>query len=524
MKTSHSSYHSRSSQVPVHASELSSRLWSIADALRGSMDASKFKDYILAMIFYRYLSGRAEKELLSGLCPGCRDTYEERFRKDPEAARKWSLEHLGWVIEPPFLFSSLIRQIENGLFSVRNLEEAIKAVANSAKSPEARAAFDGIFDSMNLNDPELGRDESQRSSLIAAVLSQIHSIPFDTEDTDIDVLGTAYMILIGQFASDAGKRGGEFFTPSAFSRLCARLACLGQEEISSVCDPAMGSASMLLEVLREIPPGSSVRFFGQEKNRTTYNLARMNMIIHGIPFGNFSFFHDDTIACDRFGSLKFTVQVANPPFSQKWNSDPEYLKDPRFSGAGRLAPRSYEDFAFLQHMVYHMDDNGRAAVLLPHGILFRGGAEGVIRTHMVKNLNVVDAVIGLPPGCFHGTPIPVCCLVLARNRSCPDSVLFIDASRSFLPGRKINTISDEDIDRIVTVCRDRTEQNGFSRSVPLSLIEENEFSLNISRYVSAAEEEPPVDLKQVREELAFHRAQCARLQQEMDRYLSRLGL
>lgn len=512
------------SPSPGHASELSCRLWSIANDLRGNMDASRFKDYILSVIFYRYLSERAERELPSAMSPGGGSSYGDVFRKDAGAARKWSLEHLGCVIEPPFLFSSMIARIENGTFSMEKLKEALDAIAASPQTPAAGAAFDGIFDSMNVSDTELGRDEEERSRLMALVLSKIHAISFHAESADIDVLGTAYMILIGLFASDAGKKGGEFFTPTAFSRLCARLACLGLEKVESVCDPAMGSASMLLEAARQAPSGSAVHFYGQEKNRTTYNLARMNMIIHGIACGNFSFFHDDTIACDRFGSHKFTVQVANPPYSQKWSSDPRYLEDPRFRGPGRLAPRSYQDFAFLQHMIHHMDENGRAAVLLPHGILFRGGAEAVIRAHIVRDLNVVEAVIGLPPGCFHGTPIPVCCLVLAKNRRRPDSILFMDASRSFLPGRKMNTISEEDISRIVDVCRLWEDRDGFSRAVPLDLIRENGFSLNISRYVTTEEEESPVDLEAVRLELEFHRARCARLEQEVEEYLTRLGI
>lgn len=506
------------------AAELSSRLWSIANDLRGNMDASKFKDYILSLIFYRYLSelakNRAETELLSssGL------SYEEMFQRQPALIRDWSLAHIGCVLEPCHLFSSMIDRIRDGVFSVRDLERAVAAIASSAKSPEAQAAFEGIFDSLNLNDLELGREEAQRNHLISAVLEKIDGIPFSAENASVDVLGTAYMILIGLFASDAGKKGGEFFTPTQFSRLCARLVCLGLGTISSACDPAMGSASMLLEIIRETGGTGVGHFYGQEKNGTTYNLARMNMIIHGIPCGQFSFYHGDTIARDHFDQLKFTVQVANPPYSQKWSADPSYLADPRFSDPGRLAPKSYEDFAFLQHMIYHMEENGRAAVLLPHGVLFRGGAEAAIRAHIVGKLNVVDAVIGLPSGCFHNTPIPVCCLVLAKNRRHPDSILFVDASRSFIPGKKMNTISDGHIDRIVGACETWTEQEKFCRPVPLSQVAANGYSLNISRYVDTAEAKPPVDLAQVQQDLARHRARCAELEKQVNEQLARLGL
>ncbi len=465
------------------------------------MDASKYKDYILSLIFYRYLSEHGEK------------------------LAKEALANLGYVLEPRYCFSSLIKGIEDGSFTISLLQEAVEAVTASAKTPEAKAAFDGIFDSLDLNARELGKDEEQRTRLISRVLLKINDIPFGAGDAAMDVLGTAYMILIGLFASDAGKKGGEFFTPAQLSRLCARLACLGLSEIPSACDPAMGSASMLLEIPRAAGSVSVGHFYGQEKNRTTYNLARMNMLIHGIPCEKFSFFNDDTISSDQFGNRKFRVQVANPPYSQKWDASQEFLNDPRFSGPGRLAPRSYEDFAFLLHMIWHMDEQGQAAVLLPHGVLFRGGAEAVIRTYIVENLNVLDAVIGLPPGCFHSTPIPVCCLVFKRNRGANrDNILFMDASRCFIPGKKTNTISDETLDRIVSACEMRTDQEKFCRAVPLTEVLENGCSLTISRYVDLSEKTPPVDLAQVQSDLKRHRARCLSLEQEVNQYLSRLGL
>ena len=340
----------------------------------------------------------------------------------------------------------------------------------------------------------------------------------------MDVLGTAYMILIGLFASDAGKKGGEFFTPVQFSRLCARLACLGLETVPSVCDPAMGSASMLLEVLGQ--PGLSVEHvYGQEKNRTTYNLARMNMLIHGLSCSRFTFFNDDTIASDQFGSRKFTVQVANPPYSQKWDADPEFLSDPRFQGPGRLAPRSYEDFAFIQHMVWHMEEDGRAAVLLPHGVLFRGGAEADIRAWLIRDAGVLDAVIGLPAGCFHSTPIPVCCLVFRKNRGeRRGHILFVDASGDFVPGKKQNTISDGALERIVSAYSAWEEVPGYCRPVSSEEIRENGYNLNISRYVDTREPEPDLDLASIQKDLSARRARCRALEKEVDAYLSRLGL
>lgn len=477
------------------AAELSARLWSISGDLRGNMDASRFKDYILGLLFYRCLSERSQEG-----------------------------SSLEYRLEPRFLFSSMIQRIRDGSFSLTLLQEAVDSLTASAVTPAAKAAFDGIFDSMDLHSRELGRDEAQRTKLIAQVLSKIDGLPLSASQADMDVLGTAYMILIGLFASDAGKKGGEFFTPVQFSRLCARLACLGLENVPSVCDPAMGSASMLLEVLGQ--PGLSVEHvYGQEKNRTTYNLARMNMLIHGLPCGRFTFFNDDTIASDQFGSRKFTVQVANPPYSQKWDADPEFLSDPRFQGPGRLAPRSYEDFAFIQHMVWHMEENGRAAVLLPHGVLFRGGAEADIRAWLIRDADVLDAVIGLPAGCFHSTPIPVCCLVFRKNRGeRRGRILFVDASGDFVPGKKQNTISDGALERIVSAYSAWEEVPGYCRPISSEEIRENGYNLNISRYVDTREPEPDLDLAAIQKDLSARRARCRALEKEVDAYLSRLGL
>ena len=330
-------------------------------------------------------------------------------------------------------------------------------------------------------------------------MTRVNDIDFDLKDSQFDVLGTAYMILIGLFASDAGKKGGEFFTPAGPSKLCATLAAIGLDEAKTVGDCTCGSASMLLEVQKHLSKQRVGHFYGQELNASTYNMARMNMIMHGVNWSNFDIYKGDTLKDDMYGDVKMTVQVCNPPYSLKWSADPKFEDDPRYSGAGKLAPKSHADFAFLEHMVYHMDDSdGRIAVLLPHGVLFRGGAEEAIRKYIGKDLNKLDAVIGLPANLFHGTSIPVCLLVLKSNRNGnAGNILFIDASKEFESGKNQNVLTDENIQKIVDTYVAREDVPKYAHVAEMSEIEENGWNLNIPRYVDTFEEEPEIDINEI---------------------------
>ena len=469
----------------AQANELSQKLWAIANDLRGQMDASEFKNYILGVIFYRYLSERTEMYMTDLLKNDDGITYEEAFADDEyrPVVEEWSLSKLGYVIKPENLFRNLIRKItkfENDAdkFSVEDFEKAINDLVGSTMGHESNKAFDGLFNDMRLQDSRLGETVSDRTEMIGRVMVRVSDIDFDLQDSQFDVLGTAYMILIGLFASDAGKKGGEFFTPAGPSKLCATLAALGLDEAKTVGDCTCGSASMLLEVQKHLTTGKVGHFYGQELNATTYNLSRMNMIMHGIDWQNFDIYKGDTLKDDKYGDIKMTVQVCNPPYSLKWSADKQFEDDPRYSGAGKLAPKGQADLAFVEHMIYHMDeDDGRVAVLLPHGVLFRGGAEETIRKYIIKDLNRLDAVIGLPANLFHGTGIPVCVLVLKSKRNGnAGNILFIDASKEFKAGKNQNVLEQKHIDKIV----------------------ENGYNLNIPRYVDTFEEEEPVDLKEVR--------------------------
>lgn len=316
---------------------------------------------------------------------------------------------------------------------------------------------------------------------------------------EFDVLGTAYMILIGLFASDASKKSGEFFTPTGPSKLVATLATVGLDEAKTVGDCTCGSASMLLEVQKHLTTGRVGHFYGQENNATTYNLARMNMLMHGVDYQNFDIYKGDTLREDKYGDVKMTVQVCNPPYSLKYYGNPALLDDPRYSGAGKLPLKSHVDYAFVEHMIYHMDDDdGRVAVLLPHGVLFRGGAEAVIRKYIVHDLNRLDAVIGLAPNLFHGTSIPVCLLVLKSKRNGNSgNVLFIDASKELTPGKNQNTLEDKHIEKIVDAYTNRVDIEKFAHVADMAEIEANDWNLNLPRYVDTYEEEEPVDLEAV---------------------------
>lgn len=522
----------RSTKYQAQASELSQKLWAIANDLRGNMDSTKFRNYILGTIFYRYLSERTE-DYMQEILKEDSLTYDQAFADDDyrPVVEQWSIEHLGYIIRPENLFGELVRKIvrpdgDADRFNVEDYERAVNELTGSTMGQASEAAFSGLFNDMKLQDPDLGDTVSARTSLIAKTFVKISEIDFKLADSQFDVLGTAYMILIGLFASVTGKKSGEFFTPTGPSKLVATLATVGLDEARTVGDCTCGSASMLLEVQKHLTTGRVGHFYGQENNATTYNLARMNMLMHGVDYQHFDIYKGDTLREDKYGDAKMTVQVCNPPYSLKYDGNPALLDDPRYSGAGKLPPKSHADYAFVEHMIYHMDDDdGRVAVLLPHGVLFRGGAEEIIRKYIVKDLNRLDAVIGLAPNLFHGTSIPVCLLVLKTKRNGNSgNVLFIDASKEFKPGKNQNTLEDAHIQKIVEAYRNRVDVDKFAHVADMAEIKENGWNLNIPRYVDTFEEEEPVDLEAVRAELRQIEADKQVTIDKVELMLAQLGL
>lgn len=485
---------------------LEQQLWNIANELRGKMDADEFRDYILGFIFYKYLSEKQylyANQLLE--TESIKDYLKVADPEDLEAIREESLIKLGYFLKPDELFGSIAKKgnanIENeSNFILEDLETILTNIEQSTMGTDSEDDFNKLFEDLDLSSSKLGRSPDARNSLIAKVLSHLDKIDFELEDADSDVLGDAYEYLIGQFASGAGKKAGEFYTPQQVSKILAKIVSTGKKRIKDVYDPTCGSGSLLLRVAKEVEVGD---FYGQELNRTTYNLARMNMILHDVHFSKFDIRQEDTLVEPQHIDMRFEAVVANPPFSAKWKGkeNPLNENDERYSQYGKLAPSTKADFAFVQHMIHQLGDNGTMACVLPHGVLFRGAAEATIRQYIIEKQNYLDAVIGLPPNIFFGTSIPTCILVLSKCRVNNDDILFIDASNEFEKDGNKNKLTEAHIEKIVNTYRKRKSIDKYSYVATMEEIKENDYNLNIPRYVDTFEEEEPVDIAAVSSEL-----------------------
>lgn len=505
--------------------QLEQKLWNIANELRGKMNADEFRDYCLGFIFFKYLSEKMHQCANDILAADGIDFLSiDEATEDGQAMlaelQEETVEQLGYFLKPSELFSSIARRgahkvgdndasLANGSdddiiidnFILDDLQKVLASIERSTMGTESEDDFDNLFEELDLTSAKLGRSESAKNALIARIMIHLDSIDFQLNNSESDILGDAYEYLIGQFASGAGKKAGEFYTPQAVSTILARIVTSGKTRIKNVYDPTCGSGSLLLRVAREVDHVGD--FCGQEMNRTTYNLARMNMILHGVHYRNFDLKQEDTLTEPQHLDKRFEAVVANPPFSAKWSANKTFESDDRFAQYGKLAPASKADFAFVQHMIHQLDDNGTMAVVLPHGVLFRGAAEGHIRRYIIEERNWLDAVIGLPANIFYGTSIPTCILVLKKCRENPDDILFIDASGTdhFEKAKNQNYLRDEDIDNIVATYRERREADKYSYRAPLSEVAENGYNLNIPRYVDTFEEEEPIDLAAVTAEI-----------------------
>ncbi|EGA88440.1 type I restriction-modification system, M subunit [Planococcus donghaensis MPA1U2] len=505
--------------------ELHKKLWTMANDLRGQMEAYDFKNYILGLIFYRYLSEKTEARIAK-LLEEDNISYEDAWKDEEyrEGLIETLLEEIGFVIEPEFLFSSMVTEIpksDQGKFDVELLHKAIKAIEESTLGTDSQQDFEHLFDDMDLTSTKLGRDVKSRSKLIAKIILSINDIPFLHDDVDIDVLGDAYEYLISQFAANAGKKAGEFYTPQQVSKILAKIVTHEKPDLKNVYDPTCGSGSLMLRVAKE----SNVRlFYGQELTTTTFNLARMNMLLHDLRYTDFDIQNENTLENPKHVDMRFEAVVANPPYSANWSADAKYLDDERFSDYGRLAPKSKADFAFVQHMIHQLDDNGTMAVVLPHGVLFRGGAEGVIRQFLIEDKNYLDAVIGLPANVFFGTSIPTCVLVFKKTRKEDADVIFIDASNEFEKGKNQNNLTDENVDKIVDTYKTREKIERYSYAASLEEIKENDYNLNIPRYVDTFNEEELVDLEAVQVRLNEIDQEIEEIDRELEQYFKELGV
>ena len=483
--------------------QINKQLWGISNLLRGKVDADDYRDYILGFIFYKYLSEKLYQyanRLLKG-----EEITDFTLIVDEEimtAIEEECLISLGYFLKPEELFSSITKRGNKNTYILDDLQSILNHIEQSTAGTESEDDFNALFEDLDLNSTKLGRTPNARNEIIVNILTYLDEIDFRLDEVESDVIGDAYEYLIAKFASGAGKSAGEFYTPQQVSKILSKIITTGKTKLESVYDPTCGSGSLLLRVAKEVEVSE---FYGQELNRTTFNLARMNMILHGVHYRDFDIRQEDTLENPQHLDRRFEGIVANPPFSLNWKSDdnPLFSSDERFSQYGRLAPKSKADFAFVQHMVYQLAENGTMACVLPHGVLFRGSSEEVIRKYLIKDLNYLDAVIGLPSNIFYGTGIPTCILVLKKCREQDDNIVFIDASRDdhFVKEGNQNSLRDEDVELIINTYRNRESIDKYSSVVTLKEIEENDFNLNIPRYVDTFEEEEDVDLEEVSKEI-----------------------
>jgi len=527
-----------------HQKQMGTTLWGIADQLRGAMNADDFRDYMLSFLFLRYLSDNyessAKKELGTDF-PDMQDQpnttplqlwYDNNTFDIGEFEKQMRLK-VHYVIKPKYLWGSIaeMARTQDGEL-LHTLQNAFDYIENESFA----STFQGLFSEINLSSEKLGKQYTERNTKLCTIITRIAE-GLANFSTDSDTLGDAYEYLIGQFAAGSGKKAGEFYTPQQISSILSAIVTLDSQEpgtgkkkyLQSLLDFACGSGSLLLNVRKKMGAHGIGKIYGQESNITTYNLARMNMLLHGVKDSEFEIFHGDTLLND-WDMLReanpakkkyFDAVVANPPFSYRWDLTDALSDDVRFKNYG-LAPKSAADFAFLLHGFQYLAKEGTMAIILPHGVLFRGGVEERIRTKLLKDGNI-DTVIGLPANLFYSTGIPVCILVLKKCKK-PDDVLFINASEHFEKGKRQNRLRQDDIDRIVSTYQFRTEEERYSRRVSMDEIEANGCNLNISRYISTATAEEEIDLIAVHTDLVNIEERIVKATSKHNEFLKELGL
>ncbi|RON98297.1 type I restriction-modification system subunit M [Pseudomonas moraviensis] len=532
--------------------QLGKTLWDIANQLRGAMNADDFRDYMLSFLFLRYLSDNyemaAKKELGKDYPTPEKDDkraplaiWYEQNAEDIEDFEKQMRLKVHYVIEPQHLWSSVAEMART---HDHDLLDTLWKGFKYIEEKSFESVFQGLFSEINLHSEKLGKKPADRNAKLCTIIQKIAE-GISKFSTDTDILGDAYEYLIGEFAAGSGKKAGEFYTPQQISTILSEIVTLDSQEpangkktkLSKVLDFACGSGSLLLNVRKQLrkEAGTIGKIYGQEKNITTYNLARMNMLLHGVKDTEFEIHHGDSLLNDwnilnemnPAKKLQFDAVVANPPFSYRWELNEALGEDFRFKNYG-LAPKSAADFAFLLHGFHFLSDSGVMAIILPHGVLFRGGAEERIRTKLLKDGHI-DTVIGLPANLFFSTTIPVCILVLKKCKK-PDDVLFINASEHFEKGKRQNRLRDgkhgepNDIQKIVDTYQYRKEEARYSRRVSMEEIEKNDFNLNISRYVSTATSEEEIDLQVVSAELKEIEKRAAKATEAHNNFLKELEL
>lgn len=460
-------------------------LWALGDDIRG-IKPDDIMIYVFGLMFFAYLSEKLQKFVYGEF-----QTNEEKFAElnDHFLNQKieaQTIQELGYSINPEYYFIEIVNKANNGGYIIDDLKKAFNDIETSSKSQKSEHSFKNIFEDIDLYSTKLGKNDIDRNFIVSRILINLSKINFNVENDEKGIYGDIFEYLISKYSSNVGKRGPSFYTPQQVSELLSRIVTIGKNKVNSVYDPACGSASLILNISKKCRVN---KFYGQEIDRTTFNLARMNMIIHNVSYEDFNIALGDTLTDPQHSDQKFEVILSKPPFAVKWSASDDYLEDERFKDFGRLAPSSKADYAFIQHMIYHLNDDGVMAVVMPHGILFRGGTEGAIRKHIIGEKNYIDAVIGLPTNIFYETAIQSVVMILKKSRRPGDDILFVDASKGFERARPYNILKERDIQRIVEVYANRETIDKFSYVASLSEIEKNNYNLNIPRYVDTFEEE-----------------------------------
>ena len=507
--------------------ELHRAIWSIADDLRGSIDGWDFKSYVLGIMFYRYISENLTNYINADerAAGDLEFDYALLSDENAEQAREDMVKTKGFFILPSELFCNVRSRAKEDENLNMTLEQAFNHIEDSAKGSESEDDFSGLFDDIDINSNKLGATVAKRNEKLVKLLDGVGEMKLGNyQDNTIDAFGDAYEYLMSMYASNAGKSGGEFFTPQEVSELLTRLAVVGKTEVNKVYDPACGSGSLLLKAAK-ILGKDHVRqgFFGQEINLTTYNLCRINMFLHDIDYDKFDIAHEDTLLSPQhWDDEPFEVIVSNPPYSIKWEGDdnPVLINDPRFSPAGVLAPKSKADMAFIMHSLAWLATNGTAAIVCFPGIMYRGGAEKKIRQYLVDN-NFIDTIIQLPGNLFYGTSIATCIMVLKKSKS-ENKTLFIDASNEFIKITNNNKLTEENLQKIVDAFVNREDIEYFSRLVPNAEISEEDYNLSVSTYVEQEDTREVIDIKVLNKEIAEIVAREQVLREQIDKIIAEI--
>lgn len=506
--------------------ELHKAIWNIANDLRGSVDGWDFKQYVLGFMFYRYISENITNYINEGEheAGNINFDYTKLSDRDAEQAREDLVKTKGFFILPSQLFCNVRNKAKNDENLNETLEKVFDAIENSAKGSESEDDFKGLFDDLDVNSNKLGSTVAKRNEKLVKIMNSIGDMKLgDYKDNSIDAFGDAYEYLMSMYASNAGKSGGEFYTPQEVSELLTKLTVVGKTEVNKVYDPACGSGSLLLKFAK-ILGKDKVRqgFFGQEINLTTYNLCRINMFLHDIDFDKFNIACEDTlISPQHWDDEPFETIVSNPPYSIKWAGDdnPLLINDTRFAPAGVLAPKSKADMAFIMHSLSWLATNGTAAIVCFPGIFYRGGAEQKIRKYLVDN-NFIDCIIQLPDNLFFGTTIATCIMVMKKSKN-DNGILFIDASKEFVKVTNNNKLSDKNIENILNIFTERKEEiQHISKLVSNQQIAENNYNLSVSTYVEKEDTRKKIDIKALNAQIKEIVAREDVLRKEIDKIIA----